>query len=339
MLSVRSRARDAGSFAPAALALLIALSARRDLRADSIVNFWLSNADAGPAVPVIYALPGSVGEIEVWARPAVSYRLSAFSLDLVAEQPGVLSFDSVDVLNPLLQVMPALYRHQLVFDSATGLDVAPDLIDSFLGFSFFGDAMGLPNGAGMGPLCGIDPDCSMASGAPSWHIATVTYEASMSFGAAELYLQIGEQGVWQSPAGAMEPDPPTETSAVFGLPDDVVNYWSNAGGIDHRHNHQGAADAVIQVAIADFDQDGDVDGADVLIWQRGVGVGMTLAEGDADGNADVDGVDLGVWRHQFGATATVLPAGSAVPEPTGLAAVAALGISSISGPWRRRGRR
>src|SRR5262245_9159064 len=92
MSPVRSLAVDAEFFVTALLAMLSALASTCESRADSIANFWLSNADAGPAVPVIYALPGSEGEIKVWARPAAGFRLTAVSLDLTAELPGVLSF-------------------------------------------------------------------------------------------------------------------------------------------------------------------------------------------------------------------------------------------------------
>jgi hypothetical protein len=293
-------------------------------RADSIVNFWLSHADTGPTVPVIYVVPGAVGEIQVWARPAEGYRMSAFALDLTTEQPGVVSLESVDVLNPQLAAMPPLYRHQIVFDSATGLEVAPSEIYGFLGYSFFENAMGLPNGAGIGPECG---DCSTVSGAPAWHMATVDFQAGMSFDSVELFLSIGEQGVWQSPGDAVEPDEPSDTSVVFGLSNDAVNQWAVLGeGTDHRHDPQGLPDAVIQIATADFNQDGDVDGDDFLIWQRGLGVGSTLAEGDADGDAEVDGGDLAAWRFQYGSTNAAVPVGLTVPEPTGLIAVAGLAV-------------
>ena len=55
----RVPASDARLPTTAGLVLLVALAACHDSRADSIVNFWLSNADAGPAAPVIYALPGA----------------------------------------------------------------------------------------------------------------------------------------------------------------------------------------------------------------------------------------------------------------------------------------
>ena len=82
--------------------------------------------------------------------------------------------------------------------------------------------------------------------------------------------------------------------------------------------------AVAPQADADFDNDGDVDGADFLRWQRGVGInsGATNAQGDADGNGAVNGADLAVWKTSFGPAAS--GAAGAVPEPAaiGLAALA-----------------
>ena len=47
----------------------------------------------------------------------------------------------------------------------------------------------------------------------------------------------------------------------------------------------------LQVFVADFDDDGEVDGADFLNWQRGFG---GTANFDDDG--DVDGADFLVWQ-------------------------------------------
>jgi hypothetical protein len=53
---------------------------------------------------------------------------------------------------------------------------------------------------------------------------------------------------------------------------------------------------------ADFDNDNDVDGADFLTWQRGLGIssGASHSQGDADFDTDVDLDDLFIWRQQFG---------------------------------------
>lgn len=310
-------------------------------RGDSLAYFWLSNSDAGPEVPTLFVPPSSQGEVAIWARPQTNYRLSAFSLDLVATTPGIAQFSSVSVNNPLLQSPPPEYRHQVVFDSASGLFVTPNEINNFLGYSFFDGIGGLPDGVGIGPLCGLDPDCSTASGQPTWQIASVTFNTPASYGSTELFLRIGTQGLWQSPANATDPDPPTDTSAVFGLTNDTPNQWTvpSVGGTDHRGTITvvGAVDAVVVIATADFNQDGEVNGADFLRWQRGLGSGMTLATGDADDDNDVDAIDLAAWQYQFGTLTAATPVGSAIPEPTG--ALLAAGAFSLLGrliPRRQR---
>jgi hypothetical protein len=87
------------------------------------------------------------------------------------------------------------------------------------------------------------------------------------------------------------------------------------------------------VVSADFDGSGEIDGADFLAWQRGVGktVGANLTDGDADRDGDVDAADLAAWR-----AAASVPANNAVPEPAG----AALMAPAIGGLlWARSRRR
>jgi len=73
---------------------------------------------------------------------------------------------------------------------------------------------------------------------------------------------------------------------------------------------------------ADFDEDGDVDGADFFAWQQGYGtlINASRADGDADGDGDVDSDDLAIYRD---GVINVAPAFSraifAVPEPASLA--------------------
>jgi hypothetical protein len=82
--------------------------------------------------------------------------------------------------------------------------------------------------------------------------------------------------------------------------------------------------SVAPVSDADFNGDGNVDGADLLMWQRGLGLtGQTdNSQGDANGDHVVDGLDLGEWMAQFGPAA----ASGVVPEPASgvLALLAAL---------------
>jgi hypothetical protein len=90
---------------------------------------------------------------------------------------------------------------------------------------------------------------------------------------------------------------------------------------------------------ADFDEDGDVDGDDLVEWRAGFGTSGTAnhTDGDADGDLDVDGADFLAWQRQLGsAAASASP--TAAPEPTTalfLTAVAAGMIFHRRAPVRR----
>lgn len=79
---------------------------------------------------------------------------------------------------------------------------------------------------------------------------------------------------------------------------------------------------------ADYDDDGDVDGADFLIWQKTLGSETELA---ADGNQDgkVDAADLELWKTQFGASAAS-SAVVAVPEPVGTTIALAVAFALVA---------
>jgi hypothetical protein len=90
---------------------------------------------------------------------------------------------------------------------------------------------------------------------------------------------------------------------------------------------------------ANFNSDDAVDGADLLVWQRGLGLtGQTGIRINGNANADdvVDGADLAVWQDQFGPVATLSAA--AVPEPT-TPGLTALGLIALATRGRFRGRR
>jgi hypothetical protein len=80
---------------------------------------------------------------------------------------------------------------------------------------------------------------------------------------------------------------------------------------------------------ADFDDDGDVDGADFVTWQRNFGMetGAVNQQGDADNNGTVDAVDLGLWRENFGQGGST-PEAVAIPEPAAVA-LAGLGLLAV----------
>jgi hypothetical protein len=110
-------------------------------------------------------------------------------------------------------------------------------------------------------------------------------------------------------------------------------YINYTGGTDNN-------DVVLQTtqpggANADFDGDGDVDGADFLSWQVGFGTGTGAAHGQGDSNADgdVDADDLAAWTSQYGSHA-ITAATVAVPEPVGVVGMM-LAIAAVHRVRRR----
>ncbi|MBN1851808.1 MAG: matrixin family metalloprotease [Pirellulales bacterium] len=84
-----------------------------------------------------------------------------------------------------------------------------------------------------------------------------------------------------------------------------------------------AVEAIIDVALADFDEDGDIDAFDFNTWQDhfGLETGAMHTQGDADGDGDVDGADFLEWQRTYpnptnGFNET--PLLHAIPEPVAL---------------------
>jgi hypothetical protein len=77
----------------------------------------------------------------------------------------------------------------------------------------------------------------------------------------------------------------------------------------------------------DFNGDGSVDAADLLILRSNFGTGTTFAQGDGDADGDVDGADLLAWQRHCAIAGADTRTG-AVPEPDAawLSAIAALGV-------------
>jgi hypothetical protein len=94
---------------------------------------------------------------------------------------------------------------------------------------------------------------------------------------------------------------------------------------------------VANPAAADFDEDGDVDQADLATWQNGYGITVATDhhQGDADGDQNVNGKDFLIWQRQFTDNLSNLSLLTSVPEPsTGILVIGLL--SMISGSRFRR---
>lgn len=90
---------------------------------------------------------------------------------------------------------------------------------------------------------------------------------------------------------------------------------------------------------ADFNTDGDVNGADFLIWQRGFGLTNQIDRSNGDSNLDtvVDGLDLANWSEQFGLQANpALGVAAQVPEPDSLVLFSLIALTAVLGRQARK---
>jgi hypothetical protein len=111
----------------------------------------------------------------------------------------------------------------------------------------------------------------------------------------------------------------------------LLGVVDNAKGADPLSFNTLVAFTATANLSGDFDADGDVDGADLLAWQRGVGkaAGVTLGDGDGDRDGDVEADDLAIWTSEFAATMA-----EPVPEPTA-AALLALALATLNAALAR----
>jgi hypothetical protein len=84
---------------------------------------------------------------------------------------------------------------------------------------------------------------------------------------------------------------------------------------------------------ADFDEDGQVDAADLAAWQLGAGLasGARHYHGDANADGRVDGADFLIWQRSAAAAAS-----ASVPEPNAFAVLVVAAPLAVRGPARRR---
>jgi hypothetical protein len=117
------------------------------------------------------------------------------------------------------------------------------------------------------------------------------------------------------------------TSPSFGPSEPMLLDFNN--GLDAATFQQGALRINAAARLpGDYDGDEDVDGADLLVWQRAIGSTTALA---ADGSLNdvVDAADLAVWQANFGRLSPALAlSAAAVPEPGLVAMLSVVAIAA-----------
>lgn len=154
---------------------------------------------------------------------------------------------------------------------------------------------------------------------------------STNMGPAEGWVHVE----WNLASGSAPTVPDTDGVAYFDAPifdDETVfqygffpkesDFGLDADNIINVDNFQFEFIAPV-IGPGDFDEDGDVDGADFLKWQRG------------ETDPPLDSAALAAWQSNFGAGGTLAAvAAAAVPEPASLL-LAAMSVALIIGAKRR----
>jgi hypothetical protein len=120
-------------------------------------------------------------------------------------------------------------------------------------------------------------------------------------------------------------------SIASGTPDDAFGNDFQLRDSDFYFAWVDFANPLTLSPVGDFDGDGEVDGADLDIWQGAFGL---TAAADADGDGDSDGSDFLLWQQNVGAGAASAPAAGAVPEP-GAAILMALSVAAVASRRKR----
>ncbi len=152
--------------------------------------------------------------------------------------------------------------------------------------------------------------------------------------------------------GDLNADTFTNTADVLeiynnlGLADTDPNFWTLDLNVDGVIDLNDVATMITEISRSlpgDFDLDGNVDGNDLLVLQRGIGTtsGALYTDGDASLDGVINQADFDIWAANFGfvTSGLVAPAVSqagAVPEPTACV-LAMLGCLFL--PARRWGNR
>jgi hypothetical protein len=157
-----------------------------------------------------------------------------------------------------------------------------------------------------------DAQCALTSdGSPAWLLASIGVKTLASTGTAQIYLQIGANGM------NYQADPLQVPAVTFGVNSATPAPTYDSGVVSQRSVSLfgDEPDAVINAVAAlngDFNGDAAVDAADYVVWRKGLGTTFMQSHYD-------------LWRANFGRTAgsgamLVGMQSTEVPEPASILA-------------------
>lgn len=268
-------------------------------------RFWIAPHDIaigssppiGNEVSQLTAPLGVPGQaLHIWVRPNAGKTLQNFSLNLVATDPNVIAFTSVEVHNDSM-------RFEVVQDSTVGMD--PDADDHAATACYLGDepaeraVWGIRGfsidelvGTGLGPAA-IENDSHYDSDNDAWLLSTVYYEAT-ELGSTDLFLQIGEMGINNLH------ETTTQFTALFGNPSDVAQSADSDRCVSG--NSPEATVTVVDGLLGDFDFSGVLDPADIDLLSAAVNLGTHPLGFDITTDALVNQWDREVWVEELAGT-------------------------------------
>jgi hypothetical protein len=163
-------------------------------------------------------------------------------------------------------------------------------------------------------------------------VSVAPYATGLS---GQTFDRVGKELLWSGAADA------TTGQNLEGLtlgPRLANGDWILLGVVDDEANDSLSMNTIVAFTAsanpsADFDDDGDIDGADFLSWQQGVGatLGATHTQGDTDRDGDVDDADLNLWKSGYSPTSASEAASAAIPEPAVAAMILPLAGSALTG--------
>lgn len=122
---------------------------------------------------------------------------------------------------------------------------------------------------------------------------------------------------------------PVDGSGTYDVLFDTAGYAPFATSITSTSGENVKVDYILDFLSADFEEDGDVDGNDLAIYETSY---ATNANGDANGDGLTNGLDFLIWQQQYTGDLSSSTL-AAVPEP-GTLCLAAVCLCSLS--LRRR---